>query len=242
MKKILIATILTAGATLSSTAMAGALNTAPITQTFAFNTLDASTDLIYDGFDSALGTLHSVHITYTMDKTLNNDIINVNATPSTIGVPSPVSATSQTTFQLTAVGSATVLASDVNNLTTPDFTGTVPGGGAITTVGTASATNLTNTISICDDGSCLGSGGIAVTSAVLASFIDGTNVLNINIANQGVQGGSVPSGVFTGNTGSVNGSVDVVYDYDAINVPEPTSIALLGLGLTFAGLRKRKQA
>lgn len=249
MKKILISTALAAGLVLSSSAMAGALLTPAQIQGFNFSTLDDNTQLQFDGFDSSLGVLHGVRIEWIMDKTLNNKIININAGASEIGSPNLISATSTTKF---SIASGPISLESVNELTTDGFSGFVPGGGVITTVGTKSATDLMGSILICDDGSCLAGGGTTVTAAELNFYIDTINILDVDIENIGSQGGSVPAGVFTGNDGTVAGSVSVKYDYDLqapanppTPMPEPSTIALLGLGFSLYGLqgvaRRKKQ-
>lgn len=235
--KILAIAVVAAALLSPISAVAGAVITGTQVQSFNFTLLDDSTTLSFNGFDSSLGILNSVHFQWTMDKTLNNNIININSVPKTIGSPVPVSATSTTTF--TGSGIAFLL-TDVNTLTTPGFTGSVPGNFSITTVGTASAPNLSGGVCLSNDNSC----GVGNTD--LSGYIGGLNLFNIFISNAGTQGGSVPSGVFSGNDGSAAGTVSIYYDYTtrpSTNIPEPAGLSLASLGLVgFAAFRKKKQA
>ncbi|MCF7970721.1 MAG: choice-of-anchor E domain-containing protein [Methylococcaceae bacterium] len=252
MKKLLIAATLGAGFVMSGVASAGPLLTTPETLTFNFNTLNDNTSLSFAGFNASLGTLNSVHFTWLMNKTLNNVVLNNTLTTQSVGSPTPLTATSTTTFTGTGAG---INLSSIDTLTTPGFVGTLvagtdfgfvfPGliGPSSTLVGSATVAELTGGSCLSNDASC------GVGSSDLSAYIGGASLFNIGITNTGSQGGSVPDGVFTGNTGTASGSVTIQYDYTAatsvsVPVPEPTSMALMGLGsllLGFQTSRKRKQ-
>ena len=240
--KILAVAVVAAALLSPISAISGPVNTGTQAQTFSFNLLDANTTFSFNGFNSTLGALNSVHFEWTMNKTLNNNIINITTSPQTIGNPTPVTATSTTTFTGSGVA---LLLTDVNTLTTIGFTGLVPGNFAITTVGTASAPNLSGGVCLSNDNSC-GAG-----NTDLSGYIGGLNLFNIAISNTGTQGGSVPSNVFSGNTGTAAGTVSIFYDYNTgaftnhglTPVPEPAGLGLMSFGLFgLAAFRKKKQA
>lgn len=216
----------------SAPASAGLITTPAQTKNFSFGSLTGSPiTLSFDGFNASLGTLNSVHLAWTISNTLNNALINTNSTPSSVGTPVPVAATSTTT--LTGTGIATLL-SGTNNLTTPGFVGSVPGNNAVTTVGTASQSGVPGSTCISNDASC-GAG-----NTDLSAYNGGINLFNISVSNFGNQGGSVPAGVFSGNNGTANGAVSIFYDYTAASVPNPGTLALLGLGLLgMSGVRRK---
>jgi hypothetical protein len=225
--KILAAAVITAGLLSAMPAMASSvLVTTTQTQLFDFSSLDGNTTLSFNGFDSSLGTLTSFHFAWTVDKTLNNNVINIGSSAS-IGSPTAVSATSTTLFS----GSTTAgpLFSDTNTLTTAGFTGTVPSG--VTLVGTASATGLSGNVDL------------FTPASNLSGYIGGLNFLNLAISNTGSQGGSVPGSVFTGNNGTATGTVSLYYDYQLSSVPEPVTLGMMGLGLAgLTAFRRRKSS
>ncbi|MDD2721413.1 MAG: choice-of-anchor E domain-containing protein [Gallionella sp.] len=229
--KALTITALAATALFSSASASAGLLTTPVqTQTFSFATLNDPVALLsFSGFNVSQGVLNSVHLSWTITSTVNNALINTNATASNVGTPVPTTATATTTF--TGTGIATAL-SGSNNLTTPGFVGSVPGANAVTTVGTVSQTGVTGSTCISNDLSCSPS----ITN--LTGYIGGANLFTISVSNFGNQGGSVPPGVFTGNNGTATGTVTLFYDY---KIPAPATLALLGLGL-FGLVSMRRKA
>lgn len=221
-KALSIATIAMTAMFSSASATAGLIVVTPTqTQTFSFSDLvSGAQTLAFNGFDSTLGTLNSVTMSWSITQTLNNVLINITGAPLAVGSPNPVNATSTTTF--TGTGIAALL-TGTNNLTTPGYVGLVPGLSVPTTVGTITGTGVT---------------GSTTSTSGLAGYIGGLNLFNVSVAYSGNQGGSVPANVFSGNTGIMNGTATLFYTYT--NVPVPGTIALLGLGLLgLAGMRRK---
>lgn len=230
-KSISIVTMLAAGLFTSLSATAGLITTPVQTQTFSFLTpSSSSTVLAFNGFDSTLGTLNSVHFSWTLDQTLNDQVYNFTGAPQLVGNVLPLSATATTNF--TGQGIAALL-TGTNTMTTPGFSGTVAAGGP-TTVGTVSATGIIGGVCLSNDASC----GAGNTS--LSAYVGGLNLFTVNLDSIGFQSGTVPGGVFTGNSGIASGTVSIFYDYTAAKVPVPATSALMFIGLLgMMSLRRR---
>lgn len=241
--KILSLVLVIAGLISFMPALAGPI-TVTQSQDFNLGALDDSTSFSFNGFDSSLGILNSVHLKWTMDQTLDNYVINTTASDKSVGTPNKLTATSTTTF---SGSGAAILLTDVNTLTTPEFAGIVPkrqgGGGTFsyTTVSTASKANFGGKC-LSNDNSC----GDGNTS--LDGYIGGLNLFNIALSYTGNQTGSVPSGLAAGYEGYASGTVSLTYDYSIplpatgpTPTPEPASFSLLGLGLAgFVAFCRRK--
>jgi hypothetical protein len=199
--------------------------TATQTLTHHFASLDGATGLVFDGFDSNLGTLTDVHIEMELDETLNSTVFNTLGTPQSVGSPTPVFASATTSVS----GPAGLFLSYV--LTTTGYVGSVAPG--INTVGTTSVSGATT------------SNTLFGNPILLAAYIGGVTTVNISLTSIGTQGGSVSGTAFTGNNGFADVDVRLYYSYDALEdvpgVPEPASLSLLGGGLIAAAWRIRRR-
>jgi hypothetical protein len=200
-------------------------------QTKTFNST-GSQNLSFDGFDSGLGTLTSVHLSWTYNYDLTDQAAVQAPFTTNIDVGDPV--------PLTATATIIISGPSYNFLTshtTPGYTGQVfwPG---INDLGNVAGTNSLPDTDIFNGNAALWTGG--------------ANFVTFNFNSIGSQGGTVPgdSSVFTGNQLFIDGSVSLYYDYDdgITNAPEIDAMAgtgalsLLAGALALAGERRRRRA
>jgi len=212
---------------LAGAAYAGPFVTATQTQSFHFGTLSGLTLLSFDGFDSNLGTLESVHISLSADITVNDTaaVVPNGSGNQSVGVPTPLTASSFS--QLVGPGSLFV---STGVVTTPGFVGTVIDDNVVHVVGTVTSTVNGSTV-------------LNSPPTDLSAYIGGTGSVALVLTQFGTQGGSVSDFVLTGNTGTADVLVSLFYDYSTTttNMPEPTTLVILGLGLAGLGIARRRR-
>ena len=178
----------------------------------------ASADLLLPKFDSLLGTLNSV--TLSLDSYVDLTVTFTNTTGS---AQTARNSSGDANVQVTGPA-ATYLQAFPAIAFLSSFL--VPAGGT-TRHGTGSDSVGPTTYA---------------TPAVLNAFsAPGGGTVTFNLSAIGEQGSITPVGVGAVPTGSVNGTLTVVYDYNpASPTPEPATLVLFGSALLFMGIRFRK--
>ncbi len=221
MKKL---TLLAALAVASiGSASAGSLLTPVETEAFNLSFGSPSQTVFFNGFDSSLGTLESVHLTLQV----NSASLESFASVLTGGTGSVSGAFS--TGSLSVSGPLSLLASF--SLSTDPITAAVSG--FFTSLDTATLPAAVNVLASL----------LAPTD--LSSYIGGTDAVSLNLASQTQQSGTCVFPTSCGTNGGASGFLSVYYDYSAptTRVPEPAMLGLMGLGFAAMGaVRRRRQA
>ncbi len=234
MKKFLCAATLLLA---SSSAFAGL-----ISHTGSFGTIGSNTDALINGlfeetisltgFDNNLGTLTGIEISVEGQLTTGGFIQNT----------STEQARAEYSVLIAQDWQVSTAAADDYTFAAASFTPLLSGASSVSGF-TLNAGEIFNF----DQSTALFNQNQNLTNVVdLAAFTAGTDV-DFNFSTRANTNGQayINSGVSSfigGFSSAAYGKVTVSYTYDAASIPEPTSIALLALGLVGFGLRKKKSA
>ena len=223
------------GALALGVGLSGGASAAVITQsinhTFANPDLSGATTLTFDGFNASLGTLTNVQLVMTVTETLNDLAINTKTSAQAVGNPTALTAIATTTLTGPSGLNAT------STLVTDGYTGMIA----------AAASKFSPTVTVVGTKTMTGATFTGATTSV-ASYIGGASSVSLALTNESNQGGTVNSGVFTGNSGSAYVVAELRYTYSTpeipppSDVPEPAGVTLLGAGLTALGTIRRRRS
>lgn len=179
-------------------------------------------------FNPSLGTLTSVTFTVTSNVVASVTVVNLNSTAqsftnATASVPITVTGPNSTAVVLTATGTTAPQSGTVGA-----DVGGIPGMTMISglTVTASSTTSL--------------------TGGALATYIGtGTSSLSFVFgAGNGTYSGTGPSNVYFGGSAAADAKVVITYTFTPATIPEPASLAMVGMGLggLFVARRFRRRA